>query len=493
MADPIQQIWLSVGALTGLIAYSVASLVTRRIPRLPLGLLILHFMVRLAAAFCRMAGVFADLHQWMDLTAVLFLAWAIVRLAFMFLVELPLFLRNKPPLPKITRDFILLLCYAVLGLFLLRSHGDVNLAGLITTSAVLTAVVGLGAQTTLRSFFSGLSLQLEKPFETGDWIRTGEYEGKVIAISWKATRILTRDNTVVYIPNEDLLAGKSINYSKPEAGFICKIPIGLEYNVPPNKIRRVLLEVIQRHPEALTAPPPEVRLIGFGDFAINYEIRFMCKDFAVAERTKAEVNNQIWYALKRNDISIPFPIRDVSFTHIERAHQAKVAVETQAVIEEELSHVPVMGALSPEERTLLASRVRVLPFGAGETVVWEGEPGDSMYIIHAGACEILKDNGQGASSRVAVIQKGDFFGEMSLLTGEKRTATVRTIEDSRFIFIDKPLFAEMISTKPEIASFLAEVLAKRQQQLQAHVGPSGPNLSAATSLTARIKTFFNIR
>jgi len=116
-----------------------------------------------------------------------------------------------------------------------------------------------------------------------------------------------------------------------------------------------------------------------------------------------------------------------------------------------------------------------------------------MYIIHAGACEILKDNGQGASSRVAVIQKGDFFGEMSLLTGEKRTATVRTIEDSRFIFIDKPLFAEMISTKPEIASFLAEVLAKRQQQLQAHVGPSGPNLSAATSLTARIKTFFNIR
>ncbi len=116
-----------------------------------------------------------------------------------------------------------------------------------------------------------------------------------------------------------------------------------------------------------------------------------------------------------------------------------------------------------------------------------------MYIIHAGACEILKNDGHGSSSRVAVIHKGDFFGEMSLLTGEKRTATVRVIEDSRFIFIDKPLFAEMISSKPEIASFLAEVLARRQQELQAHVGPSDLAIPEATRLTARIKAFFNIR
>ena len=235
MADPIQQIWLSIAALSVLIAYIAASLVTHRIPRLPLSLLILHFVVRMIAAICRMAGLFPDLLPWIDLTASLLLAWAMTRIAFMFLVELPLFLRNRPPFPKITRDFVLLLCYAVVGLILLRSHGDVNLAGLITTSAVLTAVVGLGAQTTLRSFFSGLSLQLEKPFETGDWIRVGEYEGKVIAISWKATRILTRDNTAVYIPNEDLLAGKSINYSKPEPEFICKIPHRAGIRRPPQQ------------------------------------------------------------------------------------------------------------------------------------------------------------------------------------------------------------------------------------------------------------------
>lgn len=493
MGDPIHQLWLSAAAIGGLIAYRFVSAVTRRIPRLPLGLLILHFVLRLMAAVWRMAGMFPDLHKWLDLSAVLVLSWAIVRLAFVFFIELPLFLRNKPALPKITRDFVLLLCYAILSVILLRSHGDLDLAGLITTSAVLTAVVGLGAQTTLRSFFSGLSLQLEKPFEIGDWIKVSEYEGKVIAISWKSTRILTRDNTVVYIPNDDLLTGKSINYSKPEPGFIAKIHIGLEYGVPPNRIRDVLLDVVRRHPQALAVPPPEVRLIGFGDFAINYEIRFLCEDFAAAERIKAEIRNQIWYALKRDQINIPFPIRDVSFAHLERARQAKVAAETQAVIEGHLARVPVMAALSAEERTLLASRVRVLPFGADEAVVREGEQGDSMYIIYAGTCEVLREDNRGGRNRVALIQKGDFFGEMSLLTGEKRTATVRAIEDSLLILIDKALFAELMSSKPEIVSFLADVLAKRQEQLQAHVGPSARELNAVNSLKVRIKAFFNIR
>jgi len=493
MEDPIQQIWLSGAALAGLIAYSLASLFTRRIPRLPLALLILHFVVRLAAAVSRMANLFPDLHKWMDLAAVLLLSWAIARLAYVFFVELPLFLRGKPAPPKITRDFALLLCYAILGLILLYSHGDVNLVGLITTSAVLTAVVGLGAQTTLHSFFSGLSLQLEKFFEIGDWIRIGEYEGKVVSLSWKTTQILTRDNTVVHIPNDDVLMGKWINYSKPGSGILCKIHIGLEYGAPPNKVRECLLDVVRRHPQALTEPAPEVRLIGFGDFAINYEIRFMCKDFDAAERIKAEIKNQIWYALKRNKISIPFPIREVSFAHLERTHQAKVNAETRGGIEAQLARVPVMAALSAEERTLLASRVRLLPFGAGETVVREGEEGDSMYIIYAGSCEVLKEDGHGGSSRVALIQTGDFFGEMSLLTGEKRTATVRAVQDSFVILIDKGLFAEVMCAKPEIASFLANVLAKRQEELHAHVGPSARDSSAAFSLKARIKAFFNIQ
>ncbi len=487
MGDPIPQLWLSAAALGGLIAYRVVSVITRRIPRLPLGLLILYFVLRLAEAVWRMTGLFPDFIKWLDLSAVLILSWAIVRLAFVFLVELPLFLRNKPALPQVTRHSLLLLCYAILSVILLRSYGGLDLFSLITTSAVLTAVVGFSAQPTLRSLFSGLSLQMEKPFEIGDWIKVGEHEGKVIAISWQSTRILTRENVAVYIPNEEVLTGKSLNYTNPKPGGVSKIHIGLEYGVPPNRIRDVLLEVVRSHPRVLVEPPPEVRLIGFGDSAINYDILFRCDDIAAAERIKAEINSKIWYALKRNGINIPFPIRDVSFTHLERAHQAKVTAESQAAIEGHLARVPILAALSAEERAQLASRVRVLHFGAGETVVREGEPGDSMYITYAGACEVLREG-----NRVAIIQKGDFFGEMSLLTGAKRAATVRAVEDSLLILIDKALFAELMSSKPEIVSFLADVLAKRQGELQAHVGSSSRELNVVNSFKDRIKAFFNI-
>lgn len=255
----------------------------------------------------------------------------------------------------------------------------------------------------------------------------------------------------------------------------------------------MLLDVVRRHPQALPAPPPEVRLIGFGDFAITYEIRYLCEDFAAAEKIKAEICNQMWYALKRNQINIPFPVRDVSFAHLERARQAKAAAENQAVIEGYLARVPVLAALSAEERALLASRVRMLPFGAGEAVVREGEQGDSMYIIYDGVCEVLREDKRGGRNRLALLQKGDFFGEMSLLTGEKRTATVAAIGDSLLLLVDKGLFAEALASKPETVSFLAEVLARRQEQLQADVATSAREVNAVNSLKVRIKAFFNIR
>ena len=121
-------------------------------------------------------------------------------------------------------------------------------------------------------------------------------------------------------------------------------------------------------------------------------------------------------------------------------------------------------------RTVLASRVRVLPFGADETVVWEGEQGDSMYIIHAGACEILKDDGHGSNSRVAVIQKGNFFGEMSLLMNAARSANVQALEDSEAEVLNKDEFLGKIQNDPQFALNMITELADRVDQLHERAG-----------------------
>jgi small-conductance mechanosensitive channel len=430
----------------------------------------------------------------MDMVAVAVLAWAVVRLAYVFLVEMPLYLRNRPAPSTIMRDFSLYVCYAVIAIILLRTFGDVNLTSLITTSAVLTAVVGLGAQATLSSFFSGLVLQMEKIFEIGDWIQVGDQIGRVSAISWKSTRIITRDGVSVYLPNSDILAGRVSNYSKPDKHYAVHHTIALEYNAPPNTVRQVIKDVVCRHPKVLANPPMEVRLFQFGDFAITYDIVFWTEDCAAESRTRAAINNDLWYALRRHGINIPFPIRDVSLAHIEREHRAKLQVDARKDVAKMLAGVSMLSRLSELERRQIADQAPVLTFAAGEPIVQQGAEGDSMFIIFSGSCEILKEApGGGPASHVVVLRAGDFFGEMSLLTGERRLASVRAHEDASLIVVSKQLFAEVLTANPETATTLADSLAKRLEGLRTVTGAPASDSTTSSSLRNRIKAFFGIR
>ncbi len=178
-----------------------------KIPSLPFGFLIAYFALGAIHYFIGHLPIIAEYGKWIDVASSIVLSWAIIRLSFAIFVELPLKYWKQTEIPNITRDFILLICYAILFFIVLRTRGDVNLAGLITTSAALTVVIGLAAQTTLGNFFSGLVLQMEHPFSIGDWITYGSHTGRVVGITWKSTRIITRNNVLIYLPNNELSNG----------------------------------------------------------------------------------------------------------------------------------------------------------------------------------------------------------------------------------------------------------------------------------------------
>jgi CRP-like cAMP-binding protein len=141
----------------------------------------------------------------------------------------------------------------------------------------------------------------------------------------------------------------------------------------------------------------------------------------------------------------------------------------------------------------LAHQVKIEPFGEGEIIVRQQEAGDSLYIITKGSCEVLLESPSRQFKQVAVLKKGEFFGEMSLLTGEPRSATVRTIEDTEVIKIQKDIFSEILTANSGISEYLGQVLAERQQQL-ARQGGDNSALAAATSggFIQKIKSFFGI-
>jgi small-conductance mechanosensitive channel len=474
--------------------YAIISKRFKKIPDIPIGLFIIYLIARIVASITRDLNWAAEWSPWIQVASFVVLSWAVARLTFFLFIELPLRLRKKKEIPNITRDLILLTCYAILFVIVLRFKSNINLTGILTTSAVLTVVVGFAAQTTLSSLISGLMLQIERPFGLGDWIKLEEKHGRVIGITWKSTRLLTREKVLVYIPNAEITNKSFLNYSRPNRTLVARIYIGIEYGAPPNTVKDVIIQVLNQHPQVLKIPPPDVYLKEFGDFAITYEIRFCHNNFANEPKIKSDINYQIWYALRRNNIKIPFPIRDVHLNHIERRFQAKELEEQKSSfnIEGLLSQVSVFSALSADIRTQIAERSEIAQYGAGEFIVRQGDQGNSLYIIRAGSCGIyVRRNGR-QENRIATIESGEFFGEMSLLTGEPITATVRAMVDTSVIIIDKENFSKIINDNPTISVQLGEILAKRQKELAEEAGRIVVDTPSSTSMIAKIKSFFRI-
>ncbi|MGA8181532.1 MAG: mechanosensitive ion channel family protein [Desulfobacterales bacterium] len=474
--------------------YAVISKRFKKIPTIPIGLVILYLITHIIASIARDLKWAAEWAPWIQVASVVILSWAVARLTFFLFIELPLRLRKKKELPSITRDLILLTSYAILLVIVLRLKSNINLTGILTTSAVLTVVVGFAAQTTLSSLISGLMLQIERPFAIGDWIKLGDQQGRVVGITWKSTRLLTREKIMVYIPNAEITNKSFMNYSKPDRMLVARIRIGVEYGAPPNIVREVILQVLSQHRQVLKIPPPDIYLIEFGDFAITYELRFCHTSFAIEPRIKSDINTRLWYALRRHNITIPFPIRDVRHQHIERRFQANEMASRKSSfnINGLLESVPVLSTLSPEIRTQIADRSKIAEYGAGEFIVRQGDQGDSLYIIRTGSCGVYISKDEKQENKIATINSGEFFGEMSLLTGEPITATVRAMVDTTVIVIDKANFSIILNDNPAISVELGEILAKRQKELAEEAGRIVTHAPSSVRMIAKIKSFFGI-
>ncbi len=476
-----------------MVLYMVASKNIKQVPSVPLGLfvtsLVLRYLVSLVNVYAWSEGMTSHVMVVADIV----LTWSVAHIIFWFLmVVLSKFKDEKDVLPKITRDFIMFLTFAVLLLVVLRIRSNVNLASLLTTSAILTVVIGLAAQATLSNFFSGLIIQAERPFAIGDWISFGEYEGRVVGISWKSTQILTRLQVLVYIPNSVLASSTFCNYSRPTRKKIVRIFIGLAYGVPPNKVDRVVKECLKQNPKVLQSPGPIIRVTEFGDFAITYEIRLWHNNYGHEPQLMADINRQLWYALRRNNIKIPFPIRDVFHGHVERRFSEKKERGLRDEIKEILGQVPILAPLSDSAMAELSKRVSIEFYGNGELIVQENEKGDSMYIIRSGACQALKVDGHNKTELLSTMQQGDFFGEIGLLTGERRTATIKTIEDTSLIVIDKKMFSFVLDESPLISEEIARVVLERQQKKGVLLEKMNEMENSHKKFLLKIKRFFGI-
>jgi CRP-like cAMP-binding protein len=216
-------------------------------------------------------------------------------------------------------------------------------------------------------------------------------------------------------------------------------------------------------------------------------------NYAEAERIHDTVSTVLWYALRRKSIEIPYPIRTLRNGR-EPGISAGVE-EFEREIMTELRQVDFLRDLRDEELQLLLQGVALLKFGAGETIVREGDAGDSLYLIRSGEVEVVASANGAHEVHIHNLRRPAFFGEMALMTGEPRNATVRARTDTELLELGREGFIELFKSHPETATKMGEILALRMSErleLLAAANLRDNSRSHARRLLAKISAVFNL-
>jgi CRP-like cAMP-binding protein len=320
-------------------------------------------------------------------------------------------------------------------------------------------VVGFALQDTLGNLFAGLAIQIEKPFRVGQWVQFGDREGQVQEITWRATKLRTKAGQFLIVPNSVISKEPVLNHSEPTIPTRIEVEIGASYSTPPNEVKRAMQEAMANSPLVMRAPEPQVVIKGFGASSIDYLAQFWIEDYAIDRTARDQVRTNLWYTFRRRNIEIPYPIQ-VQFERDEEPIRTERHVSAAA---DHLGSINLFKTLSAEARHALANSADHHLFAAGESIVRQDAEGDSMFVLMSGQARVVLEP---AGQEVAVIPAGGFFGEMSMLTGDRRSATVKALGDVAVLEISARDFREIVVANPDLLDHVSTIMSTRRTGLE---------------------------
>jgi len=382
--------------------------------------------------------------------------------------------------PNIVQDATIVLVFGVAAAVILRDR-------VLAATAAGAVVLGFALQDTLGNLIAGLAIQIEKPFRVGHWVRLGNQDGLVREITWRATKIRTEAGNFIIVPNSVLAKDTITNYSEPTLHMRIELHVGVSYDSAPNDVRAVILDAIRHDPMLAADKQPEVLVDDFGAYAIDYLIRVWVTDFTHAHWICDHVRTAIYYAFRRHGIDIPYPIE----VQMNRAWREPVA--DPAKLAGALGATQIFAALTDAQRDALVRTARSAVYGRGEGIVREGDAGSSMFVVTGGEAAVTLG---GSTEAVARLHAGDFFGEMSLLTGDPRSATVTAVDDCTVVELTAEGFRNVVMAEPMVADLVCSAVEARRAALAHHRAATAHGAAAQEpaqhSLLSRMREFLSL-
>jgi small-conductance mechanosensitive channel/CRP-like cAMP-binding protein len=372
--------------------------------------------------------------------------------------------------PRIAEDLFVIVAYLAWGLVRLRYAG-LDLGSIVATSAMITAVVAFAMQDTLGNILGGLALQLDNSIEIGDWIKVDDISGKVVDIRWRSTLVETRNWETVVFPNSQLMKNKFLvlgRRSDQPVQWRRWIWFGTALDVTPSKVVKAVEGAISHAEISNVAKRPSSScvLMEMDKGYARYALRYWLTDLAADDATDAAVRWHVYTALERAGIKLAVEEQNIHYVRENEKYEAAVHQRELLRRIKTLKRVELFAQMSEDELHKLAERLKYAPFAKGNVIVKQGVAEQHrLFIIINGEAEVYLEKASGEKRMLNVLSKGDFFGEMSLMTGSPRRASVIAKNDVECYRLDKSAFEEIILARPSIADEVAQILVARRAQL----------------------------
>jgi len=451
--------WQFAGAVANYVAFSVAVLV-------------------LSLPLIRWLDQTQEPALWPRFHEVWLLFWgfyALVRLVEGLLVEAFVQMRRACPLSRLTRNLLRLALMLGVAFMLIKYRLNFNIAVLLTSTAIITGVIGFAMQGVLGNLLAGMSLHACGSLAVGDWIEVEGTIGQVTAVNWRETRLRTLGGHTVIVPNGALAGTTLRNFSSPTNLRRHEVPVAASYGDAPGDVIAALIEAAQSVPMVEKEPAPDAYVTGFKDFCIEYVLRFWSKQYERRTMIEGHVMRMIWYKFNRRGIEIPFPMSGRLLDNFLQAVHAQrfekpLASEIERCVDDllgsDFGHKLLAGPdgaclLSRDELKAVAKDVKRTRFTHGEVLMRQNEDGESFYVLVRGKVQGTITNADAARPIEFELQPGALFGEMSLLTGLPRSATMTAVTNCELLEFDRRAFAHLLSLREEIPRVLSDLAAAR--------------------------------
>ena len=386
---------------------------------------------------------------------------------------------GRRPIPRLLLALPRLLLILATAWFLIAGVWNVDLSAALTALGVTSLVISFALQDTLSGIASGFTLLADQPFSTGDWIESGDLEGRVIDVNWRATRIQNRDGDLIVIPNGQLANATITNFDQPSRLHRVMVPVQIERSAPPTAAIEMLVDAARSTPGVVADPPPFARVTQIADPVVDYQASMWIDDYTRAPQVKADFGALVWYLSYRHDVPLPNPAQDLYLFD-----GAKTAIESQltsADIRRRIIDVPLLSDLDDDALDQMAATATLGQYRQGETIITEGTQHDLLLLAHGRARLLLRRDGV-EDLDVLDIETGEVFGVLDEPPRLHRAVVVATT-DCDVVRIPPEGAGRAISVAPDLAGVLEQLAVTRRRRIERVLRRSGREITLPSDST----------